>query len=94
VSTETASFILQCWHEQNSNRLKIVRVKTGEEVVLGKSSFLVRLLVDDSTAIERCLIRHLMSGREISIQSGSSLQALIKFCLLNGDDPPSESVSR
>ena len=90
MSTEIAAFILQCWHEQNSNRLRVVRVNTGEEVVLGKSSFLLRLFVDDTTAIERCLIRHLMSGREVYIQSGSSLQAFIRSCLLNDDAPPPE----
>jgi hypothetical protein len=88
VSTEIASFVLQWWHEHNTNRLRVVRVNTGEEVVLGKSSFLLRLFVDDTTAIERCLIRHLMSGREVYIQSGSSLQAFIKSCLLNDDTPP------
>ena len=92
MSTEIASFILQCWYEQNSNRLKVVRVDTGEEVALGRSSFLLRLFVDDTTAIERCLIRHLMSGREVYIQSGSSLQAFIKSCLLNDDTPPPEST--
>ena len=88
MSTEITSFILQCWYEQNTNRLKVVRVDTGEEVALSKSSFLLRLIVDDSTAIERCLIRHLKSGREVYIQSGSSLQAFIKSCLLTDDTPP------
>ena len=92
MSAETASFILQCWYEQNSNRLKVVRVNTGEEVVLRKGSFLLRLFVEDSTAIERCLIRHLESGREVYIQSGSSLQAFIKSCLLNDDTHPPEST--
>lgn len=88
MSTNVTSFILQCWHEHDTNRLKVVRVDTGEEVALSRSSFLVRLFVDDTTAIERCLIRHLMSGREVYIQSGSSLQAFIKSCLLNDDTPP------
>jgi hypothetical protein len=92
VSTEIASCILQCWHEQNTNRLKVIRVDTGGEVALSKSSFLLRLFVDDTTAVERCLIRHLMSGREVYIQSGSSLQAFIKSCLLNDDTPPPEST--
>jgi hypothetical protein len=92
LSTEIASFILQCWHEQNSNRLKVVRVDTGGEVALSRSIFLLRLFVDDTTSIERCLIRHLMSGREVYIQSGTSLQAFIKSCLLNDDTPPPESI--
>ena len=81
MSTEITSLILQCWHEQDSNRLKVVRVDTGEEVALGKSSFLLRLFVDDTTAVERCLIRHLTSGREVYIQSGSSLQTFFNSCL-------------
>ncbi len=87
VSTETASFILQCWPEQHTNRLKVVRADTGAEIAVKKGSFLLRFFSDDTASVERCLIRHLLSGREIYIQSGSSLQAFITSCLINEESP-------
>jgi len=63
-----------------------VRVDTSEEVRLTDGSFLLRISRDGETSVERCLIRHISSGREAYIQSGPNLRAFVKACLLNNDE--------
>lgn len=78
------SIIVKCWYDVQgeATRLQVVRTDTAEEVPLGNGSFLVRVSVDEATQVERCLIRHITSGREVYVQSGSSLSAFITSCLL------------
>lgn len=78
------SLIVKCWHDSQSNdlRLQIIRTDTAEEVHLDSGSFLLRLLGGDSGQAERCYIRHINSGREIYVQSGPGLRAFIYSCLL------------
>ena len=89
---ESLSLIVQFWHDTQKNitQVRVVNVSTAEEVPLSDSSFLLRFWIEDET-VERCLIRHLSSGRQAYIQSGSGLQAFIKACLLNdkGERPSS-----
>jgi hypothetical protein len=84
MSSETFSFIVWFWHDQltNANQLKVVRVDTSEEVRLTDGSFLLRISRDGETSVERCLIRHISSGREAYIQSGPNLRAFVRDCLL------------
>ncbi len=84
MSSETFSVIVWFWHDQltNATQLKVVRVDTSEEVRLTDGSFLLRISRDGETSVERCLIRHISSGREAYIQSGPNLRAFVKDCLL------------
>ncbi len=88
MSSETFSVIVWFWHDQltNATQLKVVRVDTSEEVRLTDGSFLLRISRDGETSVERCLIRHISSGREAYIQSGPNLRAFVKACLLNNDE--------
>ncbi len=78
------SIIVKCWHDPQTDatRLQVVRTDTADEVRLDNSSFLVRISVDEAALVERCLIRHIASGREVYVQSGPGLQTFIKSCLL------------
>jgi hypothetical protein len=78
------SIIVKCWHDPQTDatRLQVVRTDTAEEVHLDNSSFLLRMSVDESALVERCLIRHIASGHEVYVQSGPGLQTFIKSCLL------------
>lgn len=84
VSSQNFSFIVWCWHDVQSGatRLRVVQVDTAKEVALSDSSFLFRVSIDDETLVERCLIRHLPSGRETYIQGGSGLRTFVKSCLI------------
>ncbi len=78
------SIIVKCWHDPQTDatRLQVVRTDTADEVRLDNSSFLVRISADEAALVERCLIRHIASGREVYVQSGPGLQTFIKSCLL------------
>jgi hypothetical protein len=78
------SIIVKYWHDPRTDatRLQVVRTDTAEEVRLDSSSFLVRISVDEAALVERCLIRHIASGREVYVQSGPGLQTFVKTCLL------------
>ncbi len=85
MSSETFSVIVWFWHDQltDATHLKVVRVDTSEEVHLSDGSFLLRLSRDEHASVERCLLRHVASGREAYVQGGSNLRGFIKACLLN-----------
>ncbi len=78
------SIIVKCWHDPQTDatRLQVVRTDTADEVRLDNSSFLVRISADEAALVERCLIRHIASVREVYVQSGPGLQTFIKSCLL------------
>jgi hypothetical protein len=83
------SIIVRYWHDPQTDdtRLRVMRTDTAEEVRLDSSSFLVRISVDEDAKSERCLIRHIASGREVYVQSGPGLQTFIKSCVLtDGSD--------
>ena len=83
------SILVWCWHnlQTDTTQLRVVLVDTGEEVRLKESSFLLRMSRDEGSPVERCLIRHIASGREAYVQSGLGLRAFVKACLLNNDAP-------
>lgn len=88
MSTETFSILAWCWQDPQTNttQLRIVRADTAEEVHLNRGSFLLRISRDERSSVERCLIRHLASGRETHIQSSKKLREFIKDCLLASDN--------
>jgi hypothetical protein len=50
-------------------------------VELENSLLLLRLSADTGKAVERCMIRHIASGREVYVQSGAGLSRFIRECL-------------
>ena len=80
------SIIVKCWYDSpdNAPRFQVMRTDTAEEVSLESAnlSFLIRLSVDEAAQVERCLIQHIASGREVYVQSGPGLRAFITSCLL------------
>lgn len=90
MSSEIFSVIVWFWHDllTDTTQLKVVRVDTSEEVHLSDGSFLLRISRDIDTSIERCLIRHIASGREAYVQAGSGLRDFVKSCLLNDGNGP------
>lgn len=60
---------------------------TAQDVQLREGSFLLRISTDEQAGIERCLIRHIASGRETYVQGSLSLREFVKLCLLD-DNPP------
>lgn len=88
MENEEISLIVSCWHDlqAGSIRLRVMRVSTSEEVQLRDSTFLLRISPEAGASVQRCLIRHLASGREAYIQGGPNLRAFVKTCLLNSDE--------
>jgi hypothetical protein len=77
-SDEGVSLIVRCWGE--------LQGATPEDRVQGiveleSSLFLIRLSADTGKATERCMIRHIASGREVYVQSGAGLSRFIRECL-------------
>src|SRR5690348_5997301 len=91
MSSEMFSILVWCWHDSQTNitHLRLVDVDTAEEVRLKEGNFLLRISRNESSSVERCLIRHIASGREAHVQGGSRLRAFIKACLLeeSGSQP-------
>ena len=85
MSGESFSVIVQYWHDllTDTTHLRVLRVDTNEEVHLSDGSFLMRISRDAHTSVERCLIRHIPSGKEAYVQGGPNLRAFLKACLLN-----------
>lgn len=68
-----------------------MRTDTAAEVHLTDSSFLLRISEDGNPPVVRCLVRHLVTGREAYIQGGPNLLAFVKNSLLNesaSESPP------
>ena len=85
MNRESVSLIVRCQYDAQTGatRLQVVDVDTAKEMQLRDCSFLLRFSVDEGASVERCLIRHLNSGRQAYVQSGKGLQAFIKSCLLD-----------
>ncbi len=67
-------------------QLRIVRTDTAEEVRLSDSTFLLRISTDENAPVQRCLLRHIASGREAYVQGGPGLRAFVKTCLLGSGE--------
>jgi hypothetical protein len=83
----TLSLLVRCWRVRGDTamRLQVERLDGGQ-VGLSSGSFLVRVAMDEERLVNRCLIRHIASGREAYIQGGANLSAFVSDCLLQ-DDP-------
>ncbi len=93
MENEELSFIVWCWPDlqTNATRLRVVSVATGKEVHLNDASFLLRISILAKASVIRCYIRHIASGREVYVQSGSSLRAFVKEHLLYGASESTDS---
>jgi hypothetical protein len=96
MSNQEISVIVSFWYHEltNATQLKVVQVNTSEEIHLSDGSFLLRISRDEHTLVERCLIRHLSTGREAYVQGGPNLRSFVKSCLLNsgGPEPPATNT--
>jgi len=92
MNGETFSILVWCWHDLQSSttQLRMVHVDTGEELHLSEGSFLLRFFGEVDSPVQRCLIRHMKSGREAFVQGGPSLRAFVKDCLLQSEGASSE----
>ncbi len=92
MENEELSIIVWCSFDlqTNTTQLRVVNVATGEEMRLNDGTFLLRISIDAKASVTRCFIRHLVSGREAYLQSGSGLRSFIKACLVtdNGEHKP------
>lgn len=93
MSHVALSLIISCEYDLQSDttQLRVVRVDTGENVRLRDGSFLLRCSMNGQTRAQRCLIRHIASGREAYVQGGINLQAFVKECLLRNDESDQET---
>lgn len=87
MNNDFFSIILQCQHttQQGITQLQVVRVDTAEIIPINDCSFLVRFS-RNKKGVERYIIRHLTSGREAYLQSGSNFSTFIKDCALHIDE--------
>jgi hypothetical protein len=81
----TSSFMIQCWQDLHSARklVRIMRVETEQAVPIETNSFLLRFMYSDGGRVERCYIRHIVSGREAYLQGGPGLSEFVRECLLD-----------
>ncbi len=88
MSNETLSLIIWCRYDRQADtmQLRIVRTDTAEEVRLSDSTFLLRISTDENAPVQRCLLRHIASGREAYVQGGPGLRAFVKTCLLRSGE--------
>jgi hypothetical protein len=94
MSSDTLSLIVWCRPDAQSDaiQLRTIRVDTGETVRIRENTLLLRISTDASTAIERCAIRHIASGREAYVQGGAHLRAFINDCILQQQEPPLDNA--
>ncbi len=85
MSRPVLSLIVSCEYDLQSDttQVRIARVDTGENVRLREGSFLLRCSLNGRASAQRCLIRHIASGREAYVQVGPGLRDFIKDCLLD-----------
>jgi hypothetical protein len=93
MMSSEASFSILLWCrpdlQSETTQLRVVRVDTGKTVNFSESSFLLRIWLEKNGTVLRCFIRHIASGREAYIQSGSNLHAFVMACLLPDNNPDS-----
>ena len=85
MSRVTLSLIVRCRYDTHIDavQMHIEHVDSGEAVQLRDGSFLIRCSTNGRSSIQRCLIRHIASGREAYVQVGPGLRDFIKTCLLD-----------
>ena len=93
MSRITLSLILRCRYDPQADavQVQIEQVDSGEVVQVYDGSFLVRCSTNGRSSIQRCLIRHVASGREAYMQVGPGLRDFIKSCLLDSSQSSGHS---
>jgi len=88
MSRAVFSLIVSCEYDSQADaiQMRIVRVDTGEDMRLRAGSFLLRCSINERTSAQRCLIRHIASGREAYVQIGPGLRDFVKDCLLDASE--------
>ncbi len=84
MSVETLSLIVWCRQDAQTDVIhaRVTYVDTGEAVHVDENTFLLRITTDETTAVERCSIHHIASGRIAHVQGGPHLRAFINDCVL------------
>lgn len=79
MSSAGWSFIVHLSPDRQGSTIQIwiVQVEEATPVHLNRASFMIRAAVDAERTITRCLVRHLSSGREAYLQTGSALPAFL-----------------
>lgn len=90
MGPETLSLLVWCKYDLQTDtaQVQIIDVRTAQHVRLRGGGFLLRISRDEQAGVERCLIRHIASGREAYVQSGPRLREFMKACLLEDNAPP------
>lgn len=88
MNNEAISVLVQCQYDAQTDtaQLQIVRVDTTEKVRLRNGYFLLRILIDDTTLLVRCLVRHIPGGQEVYVQSGPNIHNFLKTYLLDSSE--------
>lgn len=95
MTKHALSLILKCWHDPQTDQvcLQALRTDTNEKLPLFEGSFLLRLMEDEAMPGQRCLLKHIASGREIYLQSGPGLSAFFTSCLFPEPEQQNEHFS-
>lgn len=77
--------MVRVWGAQpdGTSYIHVLPVEGGSEVRLSATTFLLRVTTGGRPPVERCVIRHLASGREAFVQGGAGLSAFIRACVLD-----------
>jgi hypothetical protein len=84
MKNEAISILVRCQYSAKADiaQLQIVRVDTAEKVRLRNGYFLLHISIDDTAPVVRCLVRHIPSGREVYVQTGSKIHDFLEAYLL------------
>jgi hypothetical protein len=92
MSADIFSLIVKYWHDaQDHTHIQVLSLD-NEELALAPGSILLRIWVEEPGHVERGLIRHLSSNREVYVQSGGSLKEFFEECVLAAKPPQSPTV--
>jgi len=88
------SFLVWHWHDLQTDiaHLRIIRTDTAAEVRLRDGAFLLRIAKDEQGQVERCFIRHIVSGSEAYVQGGAHLRTFVNDCILQQREPSSDNA--
>ena len=89
MSGEPVSLIVWCRQDAQTSVIhaRVTSVETGESMHVDENTFLLRIITDETSGVERCSIRHIASGRVAHMQGGPNLRTFIKDCVLQHNEP-------
>ena len=87
IKRERLSIVVR--RDSSSDCFEIAVIRDGKVLPVEneKLGFIIRVAVTEDGSPNRCLIRHIASGREVYLQSGADLSAFIEECLLSRVEP-------